>query len=410
MSLMHDASQYGAFKDLVDDSGAPTVPAREYKMEVLELDISSSGDLNTPQLASTTISRIDRSHAPAIRVLFAPLDYPSAGTSSTLMALLERFKIPTTFLYERIQSVTHSFGFEEGQAGEFCSWFHFLCKAIEAKHDSFLWLKSAYFLCRDQRGKIILICFGTSVMLIQRLKMLPQTAWKSILASPFNLFAVVLGELHRQVDEQLWTLNRSVGDFERNFDQNWVDLHYVAKNIIHVKEASDAILHTISHMIREQSDSGVASRDEARKTNSALHYQESLFESVGLRAVSMEKRMQNVINLSFNLVAQQDSRTIKVESSSMHTIALTTLIFLPVSTVASIFGSAFFDFGGDNQNDFTWSRDFWIFWIVSVPLTLAVLTIWIYFHPSNFWRWPGLKRTRKYDREAYKMLESLHRF
>ncbi|KAK5411354.1 hypothetical protein LTR21_006610 [Exophiala xenobiotica] len=247
-------------------------------------------------------------------------------------------------------------------------------------------------------------------MLIQRLKMLPQTAWKSVLASPFNLFAVVLGELHRQVDEQLWTLNRSVGDFERNFDQNWVDLHYVAKNIIHVKEASDAILHTISHMIREQSDSGVASRDEARKTNSALHYQESLFESVGLRAVSMEKRMQNVINLSFNLVAQQDSRTIKVESSSMHTIALTTLIFLPVSTVASIFGSAFFDFGGDNQNDFTWSRDFWIFWIVSVPLTLAVLTIWIYFHPSNFWRWPGLKRTRKYDREAYKMLESLHRF
>jgi hypothetical protein len=52
-------------------------------------------------------------------------------------------------------------------------------------------------------------------MLIQRLKLLPQTAWKSILGSPFNLFAVVLGELHRQVDEQLWTLNRSVGDFER---------------------------------------------------------------------------------------------------------------------------------------------------------------------------------------------------
>jgi hypothetical protein len=50
-------------------------------------------------------------------------------------------------------------------------------------------------------------------------------------------------------------------------------------------------------MIREQSDSGMVSRDEARKTNSALHYQESLFESVSLRAVSMEKRMQNVINL-----------------------------------------------------------------------------------------------------------------
>jgi hypothetical protein len=48
---MHDASQYGAFKDLVDDSGAPTVPAREYKMEVLELDISSSGSMSCTMLS-----------------------------------------------------------------------------------------------------------------------------------------------------------------------------------------------------------------------------------------------------------------------------------------------------------------------------------------------------------------------
>src|ERR1700759_5674371 len=37
---------------------------------------------------------------------------------------------------------------------------------------------------------------------------------------------------------------------------------------------------------------------------------------------------------SFNLVTQKDSGTILTESSSMHTIALTTLIFLPISTVA----------------------------------------------------------------------------
>ena len=86
MSLMHDASQYGSFKDLVDDSGAPTVSAREYKMESWRLTYQvqvrclascllrkrwpQTGDLNSPQLTSTTISRLDRSHAPAIRVLY----------------------------------------------------------------------------------------------------------------------------------------------------------------------------------------------------------------------------------------------------------------------------------------------------------------------------------------------------
>ncbi|KAL6246645.1 hypothetical protein RBB50_006884 [Rhinocladiella similis] len=338
MSVYHDDTHHGAFKDLLDYSGAPTISSDEYKIEVLDIALSSRG-----------------------------------------------------------------------------SWFHFLCKAIEPKHDNILWLRSAYFLRRDEHGRLTLICFGSSKALVQRFEGLPQRIWTTVLTNPFNLFSIVLADLHRQVDEQLWTLNRYVGDYERyaidstvvtsDFDQNWVDLHYIAKNIIHIKEAVDAVLRTISHIIRAQSEGEVADKVEARKTTLALHYSESLFESVDLRAISMEKRMQNVINLSFNLVAQKDSSRIKTESSSMHTIALTTLIFLPISTVATIFGSAFFNFSGNEREGMSLSKHFWIFWVISVPLTVAVLTIWIYFHPSNVWRWPGLKRTRKSDREAYQMLD-----
>ncbi|KIW48924.1 uncharacterized protein PV06_01480 [Exophiala oligosperma] len=384
-------------------------------MEVLDVALSSTGELTGPSLGFTTTSMLVKSHAPALRVIFAPLDYPNAGTSSTLMALAEHFSIPTTFWYERVQSVTHSFGHEELDNGAFQSWFHFLCKAIEPKHDNILWLRSAYFLRRDKYGLLTLICFGSSKTLAERFEGLPQIVWRTVFANPLDLFNVVLADLHRQVDEQLWTLNRYVGDCERyaidstvvtsDFDQNWVDLHYIAKNIIHVKEAVDAILRTISHIVRAQTQCGGAGSVEARRTISGLHYSESLFESVDLRAISMEKRMQNVINLSFNLVAQKDSSRIKTESSSMHTIALTTLIFLPISTVATIFGSAFFNFGGNERGDMSLSKHFWVFWVISVPLTVAVLTIWIYFHPSNLWRWPGLKRTRKSDREAYQMLD-----
>ncbi|KIW19460.1 hypothetical protein PV08_00032 [Exophiala spinifera] len=409
MSVYHDGTHHGAFKDLLDHSGAPTMSTDEYKIAVLDVALSSTGEFSRSSLGFTTTSTLVKGQAPALRVIFAPLDYPDSGTASTLLTLFEHFSIPTTFLYERVQSVTHSFGHEELDNGAFRSWFHFLCKAIEPKHDNILWLRSAYFLRRDEHGLLTLICFGASNPLVQRLESLPKSVWDIVLTNPFNLFNTILADLHRQVDEQLWTLNRyhaiDSTVATSDFDQNWVELHYIAKNIIHIKEAVDAVLRTISHIVRAQSEGGVAGTAETRKTNLALHYSESLFESVDLRAISMEKRMQNVINLSFNLVAQKDSSRIKTESSSMHTIALTTLIFLPISTVASIFGSAFFDFNGGNTEDMSLSRHFWVFWVISVPLTVAVLTVWIYFHPSNVWRWPGLKRTRKFDRDAYQMLD-----
>jgi hypothetical protein len=78
---------------------------------------------------------------------------------------------------------------------------------------------------------------------------------------------------------------------------DFVRLHYIAKNLIHLKEASDAILHTVEHMIEERTEASASGFPKGRKASSALRYQQSLFESINLRAVSMEKRMQNVINL-----------------------------------------------------------------------------------------------------------------
>ena len=70
----------------------------------------------------------------------------------------------------------------------------------------------------------------------------------------------------------------------------------------------------------------------------------------------------------------------------------------------TIFGSQFFNFDEtDRGESFTMSRHFWIFWIITVPLTVIVLVIWVYFHPSNVTRWPVLKRTN-HDK-AYQMID-----
>ncbi len=43
MSIFHDDSQYGAFKDLLEDSRAPVMDTNEYKMEIVDIVQSSTG-------------------------------------------------------------------------------------------------------------------------------------------------------------------------------------------------------------------------------------------------------------------------------------------------------------------------------------------------------------------------------
>jgi len=98
--------------------------------------------------------------------------------------------------------------------------------------------------------------------------------------------------------------------------------------------------------------------------------------------------MANVINLSFNLVTQQDS-------SSMKTIAFMTLVFLPAGTVASIFGSQFFNLIVDSNGvpHFVISPLFWIFWAISLPITAILVVLWKW--------WP--QRTKRERMDASKM-------
>jgi hypothetical protein len=118
--------------------------------------------------------------------------------------------------------------------------------------------------------------------------------------------------------------------------------------------------------------------------------------------------MSNLIQLSFNLVtqqdsrvaqqislvAQQDSRRLQLDNKLMVLIAVVTLVFLPTTTIASIFGTQFFVFnqqqhdptGDDNSAsdtgiDIVVSRQFWIFWVLVAATTVLVCSLsGAYFH------------------------------
>lgn len=78
----------------------------------------------------------------------------------------------------------------------------------------------------------------------------------------------------------------------------------------------------------------------------------------------------------------------KRDSAAMKTISLLGAIFLPGAFLASIFSTTFFSFNvPDNE---LVSPQFWIFWAVTIPMTVIIVFVW--------WMWER-NREAKYDRE-----------
>lgn len=105
---------------------------------------------------------------------------------------------------------------------------------------------------------------------------------------------------------------------------------------------------------------------------------------------TLPRRMDNARNTISSLVQQQNERmnfdtaesTRRIaeatlsESASMRTIAILTMVFLPGTAVASFFSMAMFNWSADSGSDLA-SRWLWIYFVVAVPLTCAVLGVWM---------------------------------
>lgn len=84
------------------------------------------------------------------------------------------------------------------------------------------------------------------------------------------------------------------------------------------------------------------------------------------------------------------------DSASMKALAVITAIFLPGEFIGTLFGMSMFDWlapskdeeeaaaaaggggagGGEPESDDILSRNFWVYWIISIPLTLLIILVW----------------------------------
>jgi membrane protein implicated in regulation of membrane protease activity len=77
----------------------------------------------------------------------------------------------------------------------------------------------------------------------------------------------------------------------------------------------------------------------------------------------------------------------KRDSAAMKTISLLGAIFFPGAYLASVFSMTFFNF----QDNATYvSGQFWIYWAVTIPVTVVIVGIWYVWEK---------RREKKYDKE-----------
>lgn len=85
----------------------------------------------------------------------------------------------------------------------------------------------------------------------------------------------------------------------------------------------------------------------------------------------------------------------------MKTLSLLGAIFLPATYLASVFSMTFFNFqdqdnnnnnnnNSGNEKEPVVSKDLWIYFVITIPLTLMIVL---------FWRWWDRRRERRYERE-----------
>lgn len=76
----------------------------------------------------------------------------------------------------------------------------------------------------------------------------------------------------------------------------------------------------------------------------------------------------------------------KRDSIAMKTIAILGIVFLPGTFVATLFSINMFDWGGLNSGEtksLTVSRSIWIYWAITVPLTIVTFLVWMFWSRSE---------------------------
>ena len=215
-------------------------------------------------------------------------------------------------------------------------------------------------------------------------------------------------------NDAVWNIRTAVREVERSRTSHHLQfsrLHDLARHAIHVIETLETAARTLHNMIEHHEQvsatfatSSTATDDDVNKIriidsaqqqihNQLCFYKEAI-QGLRVRSISNRDRLQNEMQLSFNVVAQKIAnssveihRAIRSDSSIMRAVALATAAFVPMTFVATVFSMSFFDFT-INNGGWTVSDKLWIYWGWAVPFTCVIGFLTYLYHYLTALRGP----------------------
>lgn len=281
------------------------------------------------------------------------------------------------------------------------TWAYFETKFICGNTNNYLWHKLNMFSrWVPSTGTTTLIVFDPPAPIREKMPspMIKLRAHGNY-GDPFWIYECILEEVLLLQDQSVWMIRDQVRATEKNRalvtqpNPDYSHLHELARHAIHVSETLDTAAKTVESILQRHaeymagvSDASQSQTRASKQLQNRLQFLEHMFVSLKYRSASNQARLQNEIQLSFNIVAQSDARTsvligraAQKDSAAMKTVAFLTLTFLPATFISAIFSTSFFNFDGE---DGTWmvSDKIWIYWGVSIPVTSFTILLWFFWH------------------------------
>ncbi|KAF5856374.1 hypothetical protein ETB97_007476 [Aspergillus alliaceus] len=174
-----------------------------------------------------------------------------------------------------------------------------------------------------------------------------------------------------------------------------------ARHAVHLNETMEVADHTMNRLLAEHvrwrselqtyvSDGEAnAIRCTYLQTDQKLAFVGKEIHSTRVRAKTLTDRLASEIQLANTLVSHEMSKHTRYDSMVMRTLSFVGMIYLPGTFVSGIYGSNFFDFQSGEKESWEMSHEFWQYWAVTIPLTLATFVVWALWHyraKLGFWR------------------------
>ncbi|KAH7131009.1 hypothetical protein EDB81DRAFT_129965 [Dactylonectria macrodidyma] len=277
------------------------------------------------------------------------------------------------------------------------SWARFFVKLLDEKRqDKYKWYKLNAFIrwFASTQQTIILIFDPPPAMKANIPTPILANPRLDHLLDPFWAYTHLVEDIVSMQNAAVWTMRNYVRNTEKNRmasmppTPNYITLHDISRHIIHVSETLDLAVKTVGNVLQQHTllmDEliTILPRKAAyRSVHERLLFLEHMFESLRCRSSSNKERLQNEIQLAFNVVAEYDAeisqqigRATQSDSAAMKTIAFLTLAFLPATFISAIFSTSFFS----NDNG-VWavSGKIWVYCAFAVPVTILTCVLWYY--------------------------------